>query len=443
MKKRKGLLTTTGSEDQQISPDASIARLRFRNLVGDEVNDKVPWIIEGLLAEGEQMLLCGAPKVGKSQFALQMAVAVSMGKPFHEWKMATSEPKRVFYVNLEIGERSFMRRLVEHVLAELGEERIPSSEEIVQKPLLKLVNEAIRENFYFSEEMRSIGITGNHIGGPQEAHNNQGAARESLLSEWHRTMDLIRPDLVIFDTLSKMHNLDERENNTIQGVLMLIRQMATTSIENDKEKRKELAHIVVHHSRKSSDDMRVSRKFSLDSIRGGSSIRAEADVIIGLVGKESPSKDSCPVPRSITIEARNIFGGDHEFEFNGCRFDARSPESEKRQADQYEAKVRDVFVARKVRGISTGELAGILAGNANDRSQGYKRESRRIKEFVENSNELDLIKKNENKDLIVKWRVSERIKHASEIYWIPDNSNWLKDKKFKSALQKTGEGFED
>ena len=85
---------------------------RFLNAVDHSVEESIPWIIEKLLAEGEQMLVFGPPKVGKSQFALQLAMSVAMERPFLSWPVA--HRKRVLYLNFEMGKRFFMLRVMRH-----------------------------------------------------------------------------------------------------------------------------------------------------------------------------------------------------------------------------------------------------------------------------------------------------------------------------------------
>ncbi len=408
----------------------------FRDALSEDIDADVRWIIGGLLAEGEQLLLCGAPKVGKSQFAMQMAVAISMGKPFHDWSVEEPRRRKVLYVNLEIGERPFMRRLAAHVLAELGKVRMPASKEAIGKDL-KAVNEEISGSFFFSEELRFIGITRDHIEGLLNSQKEPGTERDKFLKEWHRVMDELTPELVIFDTLSKMHTLDERENNAIQGVLMLIRQMATVKSEDEavNQKRQEVAHVVVHHSRKSSDDGRVLKKFVLDSIRGGSAIRAEADVIIGLSGQESPGEILEDVERWVTIEARNIAGGQFDFQFNGFRFEKKSGASEKKKAENYSTRVLAVFKELGVRGVSTGLLTEILSNNNKQRSSAYEAEKKRLMDFAKGK-DLIRLKASENKALIAKWPV-KKVKHSAEIYWIGDDSDWLKDENLLHAIEQS------
>ncbi len=75
------------------------------------------WVVEGLLTAGLH-ILAGAPKVGKSWLALDLAVHVSLGEPM--WEMATS-PCEVLYLCLEDTYARVQRRLWE-LTDELGEE---------------------------------------------------------------------------------------------------------------------------------------------------------------------------------------------------------------------------------------------------------------------------------------------------------------------------------
>lgn len=70
---------------------------------------KADYIIDGLLEKGEQALLFGQPKVGKTFFAIQIAVAAATARPFLSWGI--SQPRKVLYVNFEMGERVFAERV--------------------------------------------------------------------------------------------------------------------------------------------------------------------------------------------------------------------------------------------------------------------------------------------------------------------------------------------
>ena len=75
------------------------------------------WVVEGLLTAGLH-ILAGAPKVGKSWLALDLAVHVSLGEPM--WEMATS-PCETLYLCLEDTHARVQRRLWA-LTDELGEE---------------------------------------------------------------------------------------------------------------------------------------------------------------------------------------------------------------------------------------------------------------------------------------------------------------------------------
>lgn len=423
--------------------------LKFSNLLTNDVNKPIPWIIENLLAEGEQMLVFGAPKVGKSQFVLQMAVAVALGNDFHKWpasKQETEETgRKVLYVNLEIGERSFMRRIADHVIAEkqLGERPDPKQE--IPVDIVKQINELIAGKLFFSERMRSMGMSKDLIDKFLKAENDKGKVLANpFVKKWHDELDEIMPDLIIFDTLSKMHSLDERENNAIQAVLSLIRIISTVKSEDKPEERRELAHVIVHHSRKNSENSWSGGELSLDSIRGGSSIRAEADVIIGIFAGKDQSTSGVikSIPRDILIEARNIEGDRVDFQFDGVRFRVTDEEDAREAKETKIAIVRSIFEEFGVRGISTGALATNLTAKLSGKpiaevssnSACYDASKKYLSTFVEEGKHLERITKKTHGDLIRSSLVRGGTGNAAEFYWIRDGSDWLKSKSISKAI---------
>jgi len=201
--------------------------LHFRNSLDEGVNKPIPWIFANLIAEREQMLVYGESKIGKSQFALQMAIAAAMGRNFLHWQYRGEQPRRVVYVNLEIDEQSFSNRLADHVLAELDQQReqpeeVESLENAVllREDQIALINEHIKGRLFFSDGIRSMDITEDVI--YDELREIQGP-----VANWRDQITALRPDLVVFDTLSKVHSVREHDNIEIQQVLMLLRKIAT------------------------------------------------------------------------------------------------------------------------------------------------------------------------------------------------------------------------
>ncbi len=53
------------------------------------------WIVAGLIEEGDQVVLSGPPKAGKSLLASQLALAVASGGRFLRWSVPA--PRRAEY----------------------------------------------------------------------------------------------------------------------------------------------------------------------------------------------------------------------------------------------------------------------------------------------------------------------------------------------------------
>jgi RecA-family ATPase len=131
------------------------------------------WVLEGLIEAGDQVVLAGAPKSGKSLMASQIALAVASGGKFLGWKAPTQ--RKVLYVNLELRPKRFGRRLI----AQVGGARHLSHHTnlltINDLRTLDILNPTLRDEF--AELVRSENI-----------------------------------ELVIWDVLARMHGEDENGN---------------------------------------------------------------------------------------------------------------------------------------------------------------------------------------------------------------------------------------
>ena len=74
----------------------------------EEVEEDVPWVLEGYLAEGVWTLLAGPPKLGKTTFAYDAIVAVATGKSFLGREVSQ---KKVLLLGLEEHRRDIVARL--------------------------------------------------------------------------------------------------------------------------------------------------------------------------------------------------------------------------------------------------------------------------------------------------------------------------------------------
>lgn len=93
-----------------LSADFKRRKIRFLTvgeLMATHMNDK-PEIVQGFLREQEIMNIIGAPKSGKSWFAMQLALSVVAGVPWlGKWRCATG---RVLYVDNELHDETLACR---------------------------------------------------------------------------------------------------------------------------------------------------------------------------------------------------------------------------------------------------------------------------------------------------------------------------------------------
>jgi len=449
----------SSSDGKTGAPQATNGKLRIKTQLDQRVKDKIPWVIENLLAKGEQLLLFGEPKVGKSQLAMQLAISVALGKDFMIWPVKT--PQKVIYVNLEIGEQMFMRRVYFHVF--VGE----NSDKAMQEPDdnwdnvdLTEVNEKLGDRFAFTDSIRSMKVPietddektkkARRRKKPSPKHTKDESA---TIQEWQKLFEEHKPDLIVFDTLSKMHSIEESDNNQVQRLLMEIRKLASlpkakesTNSETSSE-RIPITHVIVHHSRKQSSDPRSNRRISPDDIRGGSAIRAEADVILGLGrrGSDGETEEEKKKNRNriLILEARNLREDLFYLEFSGWHFIKVEKPPELTQED-IEEKIKQYFIDKAVFGVSQGEIPFHFNGE-KARGPQYDFWARALTDLStkgepSKSRPLLLTSKRNFRDVICKGNnnedyLSKRRKKGNDIYWIPENSPWYSDLKLIVEVQ--------
>lgn len=73
----------------------------------DNMPDKAPELIHGVLRQGHKMLLAGASKAGKSFALIELCIALAEGK---EWIGWPCEKGKILYVNMELDEASAFHR---------------------------------------------------------------------------------------------------------------------------------------------------------------------------------------------------------------------------------------------------------------------------------------------------------------------------------------------
>lgn len=259
------------------------------------------WIIEGLLRPGNQVLLAGPPKGGKSLLASE--IAISLTKPFAEGEerflfqpkppeesgapglkiLKISPPKpekgqprsswKVLFISLEMRAPEIADR-IQKQLSGLGvtakklaeEEPAPESLNI---PLVHVFGLATADPETLVQDLRILTVTAADYGKPPVTE--PGADHKKL----HDLVNEVRPDVVIYDTLIQMHDVNENDNILMKKVMRSLREISTIKTSTGTE---EIAHIVVHHTRKESGQFRAP--LSPEIMRGAGSIHGTADLVM-------------------------------------------------------------------------------------------------------------------------------------------------------------------
>jgi len=184
-----------------------------------------PW-----LKEGESALIYAAPGVGKSMFALSIALAVAGGGRFLDWE--APKPYRVLFVD-----------------GEMPMDTIKERTEMLLKALPDLDHALIRENLHvFARQHQDAAVDFPNLADPMGQTELEKQAQDF--------------DLIILDNLSTLANVEDenasRAFQPIVGFLMRMKQIGK-------------ACILIHHSGKKSS-----------TYRGSSMLATTFEVILGL-----------------------------------------------------------------------------------------------------------------------------------------------------------------
>jgi len=113
---------------------------------------------------------------------------------------------------------------------------------------------------------------------------------EATRLAWFELMDKIKPDLIIFDSLSQLHFCDENANLEMRDALQQLRDLCTVKESrpngHGSRYKRRVAHIIIHHTRKEAGDKKYFRK-DASEMRGASSIHSEADLAITITKRNS------------------------------------------------------------------------------------------------------------------------------------------------------------
>ncbi|MFM4670677.1 AAA family ATPase [Aeromonas media] len=210
------------------------------------------WVVDNLIEKGEQWIINGSPKTGKSLLATQLGLAVASGSVFLNWEI--KRPALVLYMDFEVNDRLFWQRYYTmSAQTNLGD--------------AKNIKTFLRCGDYKSTDVLDP------------------MASQAIID----IVNDIQPDLIIWDVLARMHNAEENNNGEMGQVMRAIRKISGAA-----------AHIIVHHARKVSPNA-GGVNAGVMSMRGASSIHGEADGVISLGTREGQG-----ARYSLTFSARAV-----------------------------------------------------------------------------------------------------------------------------------------
>lgn len=209
-----------------------------------------PWAFDNFIVDGDQVMIAGAPKSGKSWMALQLSLAAASGGQFLQWK--ANRKMRTLYLNLEVGDHMWSKR----VMLQIGGAE----------------NALLYSEFFSRSDLRTIDVMD-----PETARQMRDYIEEGGY------------EFVVVDVLSRCHSADENDNGSMRAVLFALRYMCGNA-----------TSVIVHHARKPPQGLEHANLGSA-SIRGASSIVGEVDMALVLVVRGGQG-----ARYSLSMTARNV-----------------------------------------------------------------------------------------------------------------------------------------
>jgi hypothetical protein len=241
--------------------DAHIDIRSVHQLLSPSDETEPAWLIENLIREGDQVVLAGAPKSGKSFFAFQLAMAVAQGRNhlgegwflLPEFGLPRQVKRKVIFFSLEMGPSVVRSRL---------------------RPWKRLSNET-DVPFEAMEDLKFVFS----IGGRSTL--DLGDSRGDVYKSVQQLVSDEKPHLVVFDTFVRVHGFDENDNVRMASLMQNLLDLCEIPDEARPGQTRRIAHLIIHHLRKPGKEHHWNGSV-IDAVRGAGSIIGAADLILGM-----------------------------------------------------------------------------------------------------------------------------------------------------------------
>lgn len=192
-----------------------------------------PWLVEPLLPASGLGILAGPPKSKKSYLTLQLAIDLAHGRP---WMGFRTNPCRVYYIQVDTPRSLWQLRC-----RRLQKQGVTLDPDAMQR--LKMVD---RVDLPAAFDIKL----------------------PSTVQWLQRQIAEHRPDIVIFDTMSKSHSGDEDSRNEMEVIMEAFRSAVAPA-----------AILFVNHVRKAKADFDGG---VVNEIRGSSAVMGGVDILMRL-----------------------------------------------------------------------------------------------------------------------------------------------------------------
>lgn len=204
-----------------------------------------PWIVPGILRQRTVTLVVAGTGVGKSAFSLYTSLCGATCSPFLEYAPAP-RPKRVLYFALDAPDydyASMARRIATGMEAEITS---PGDED-----------DGWPQVFFDFEALNVLHPSMPHRVSAIDTIDLHAATDEEVVA---------KADIVVFDVLRRIHQVDENDNSQMAMVMDAVRKVADSG----------RAVMVLHHVNKAQGVL------GTHSMRGATIIGDRADMVISL-----------------------------------------------------------------------------------------------------------------------------------------------------------------